>query len=141
MSIFDQSIPITPSRACQSWLKSRLMLAERTLKLSMLKSDSLVSRYREVMEKVVQNQKLLSDALRRTHLSLSKVKFVMGNINQFVIEHVNEACVTVHRSQEMLCGVLLTTFQMNFQGRDNFVFVGLARGGQQVTGFYKVICN
>ena len=131
MSLYEKS-PVTATRGCQYLIKSRLALSEKTLKFLKLKTESIQYRYRDILSRLIKNRQMLNESLKTTFISLSEVKFVTGNINQFVLEKVNSANVKVYTTYENIVGIKVPNFKIQFEGADSFEFIGLARGGQQV---------
>ncbi|KAK2585706.1 hypothetical protein KPH14_010319 [Odynerus spinipes] len=101
-----EEIRVSPTQGSQSLMKSRLISAQKSHVLLKKKADTLLIQFKAVLVTLIENKFIIKEVMKEASFSLAEVKYITGSINQLVLQ-----------SEE---------------GLDPFLYIGLARGGQQV---------
>lgn len=130
-------ISIFPSRGAQTLMKGRLKGAQKGHSLLKKKADALQMRFRMVLKKIIETKQTMGDVMKEASFSLAEAKFVLGDINQPVLQTVNKARLKIRTRKDNVAGVTLPVFESYSDGSDSYELAGLARGGQKVAELKK----
>ena len=85
-----------------------------------------------------QTKLLIGDLMKEASFSLAEVKFVSGDISQYVLQNVSTAQMKVRSKKDNVAGVNLPIFETFTEGTDRYELTAIARGGQQLAKLKKV---
>lgn len=128
-----ERLPIFPSRMAMQIMKARLKGAQKGHSLLKKKSDALTMRFRSILKKIIETKLKVGEVMKLASFSLAEAKFICGDFSQPVLQNVTKAQTKVRMRKDNVAGVTLPVFEHYRDGSDNFSYLGLSRGGQQMT--------
>lgn len=130
-------IAIFPSRGAQSSMKARLKGAQTGHSLLKKKADALQLRFRMILKKIIDTKMLMGDVMKEASFSMAEVKFVSGDIGQYVLQNISTAQIKIRSKKDNVAGVNLPVFETFSEGADRYELTAIARGGQSVAKLKK----
>ncbi|XP_047369090.1 V-type proton ATPase subunit D 2-like [Vespa velutina] len=123
---------VFPTNGSQFMIKSRLNSAEKSYMLLKRKSDILLIHFKEILTELFEKKSLLKEVMREASFSLAEVNYITGNINNLILQSANKATIKILTRKTIIMGVNIQTYEYYEEGLDPFLYIGLARGRQQV---------
>lgn len=80
---------------------------------------------------------LMGDVMKEASFSMAEVKFVSGDINQYVLQNISTAQIKIRSKKDNVAGVNLPVFETFSEGADRYELTAIARGGQSVAKLKK----
>lgn len=125
-------IAIFPTRMALTTMKLRVKGAQQGHSLLKKKADAMTIRFRTILQKIVDNKKLMGEVMNEAIFALTQANYVSNDWADIVRQTVKNPSITVGHQVDNVAGVKLPVFTYNDTGESPFVFAGLGRGGAQV---------
>ncbi|XP_035682653.1 V-type proton ATPase subunit D-like [Branchiostoma floridae] len=130
-------LDVFPSRMNMMVMRGRLKGAQKGHSLLKKKADALTMRFRQILAKIIDTKMLMGEVMKDAAFSLAEAKFIIGDVNQIVLQNVTKAQTKVRFKKDNVAGVSLPVFEHYADGSDTYELAGLSRGGQQVSKLKK----
>ncbi|CAH1261357.1 ATP6V1D [Branchiostoma lanceolatum] len=130
-------LDVFPSRMNMMVMRGRLKGAQKGHSLLKKKADALTMRFRQILAKIIDTKMLMGEVMKDAAFSLAEAKFIIGDVNQIVLQNVTKAQTKVRFKKDNVAGVSLPVFEHYADGSDTYELAGLSRGGQQVAKLKK----
>jgi len=116
-------------------MKLKLKGAQRGHSLLKKKSDALTMRFRAILFKIQEAKESMGIQMKDASFSLAQAKVAAHplDVTTSVVENVGQATYKVKLDNDNVAGVQLPVFNQLAENRQPQEFVGLGKGGQQIT--------
>jgi len=126
---------VFPTRMALTGMKLKLKGAQRGHSLLKKKSDALTMRFRAILFNIQESKEALGIQMKDAAFALAVAKVAAHplDITTSVLENVGQANFKVKLDNDNVAGVQLPVFNQLPENRQPQEFVGLGKGGQQIT--------